>query len=140
VKDQNFSMDMPSDRSLWETKFVDAFVLKQKRSRYKTFLSNLRKRNKFLDRLNHNADFDFDKAIEIKPLVKILMKALEDYRIEKYCWMISDHSEIDGQLLPISQAIELTVDATWGTIMICPPKPIAVFREEAPLENLYLFL
>ncbi len=133
-------MKMPSDRSLWEAKFVDAFVLKQKRSRYKTFLSNPRKRNKILDRLNHNADLNFDKAIEIKPLIKTLTKVLEGYKIENYCWMISDHSEFDGQLLPTSQAIELTVDATWATIMICPPKPIAVFREESSLENLFLFL
>ncbi len=131
---------MTNDRSLWEVKFVDAFVLKQKRSRYKALLSNPRKRNKILDRLNHNADLDFGKAIEIEPLITTLNGALEGYRVGDHCWMISDHSELDGQLLPTSQAIELMIDATWGTIMICPPKPIAVFREEAPLEHLYLFL
>jgi hypothetical protein len=133
-------MSVPSDKSLWEAKFVDTFILTEKRSRYKTLLSNPRKRNKILDRLNHNADLDFKKATEVKPYVSTLMKALEGYVIDDYCWMISDHPDIDGRNLPTSEAIELTIDATWGTIMICPPKPIAVFREEAPLENLFLFI
>lgn len=133
---------MSIDRNYWEAKFVDAFVLKSKRSRYKKLLRDPRKRFKILDRLNHNADLDFSHGVELagrETLPALLIQKLSTYDIDDQCWLISDDSNLDCKLLPTREAAELTVEADWGTIMICPPNPIAVYRAEAPETKLYLF-
>lgn len=133
---------MSHDRNFWEAKFVDAFVLKSKRSRYKKLLRDPGKRNKILDRLNHNADLDFSQGVELAgrhAFSALLIQKLSTYNIDDQCWLISDDSDLDCRLLPMREAAELTADADWGTIMICPPNPIAVYRAEAPETKLYLF-
>lgn len=133
---------MSNDGIFWEAKFVDAFVTKPKRSRYKRFLSDPRKREKILDRLNHNADLDFSQCVELtgrQTSADQLVQRLSTYDVEAQCWLISDDSELDGELLPLREAVELTAGANWGTIMICPPKPIAIYRAEPPDKCLYLF-
>ncbi len=133
---------MLEDRNYWEAKFVDAYVTKSKRSRYKKLLRNPTKRRKILDRLNHNADLDYEKAIRLSGAQAFsdeLITKLSTYKIDAQCWLISDDSQLDGRLLPIREACELTAGADWGTIMICPPKPIAVYRAEDSETGLYLF-
>lgn len=133
---------MPDDRNFWETRFVDAFVTKSKRVRYKKFIRDPGKRDKILDRLNHNADLDFDRGIQLAGshgLSQQLIQKLSDCEIETHCWLISDDPELDCKLLAVGDAAELTANADWGTVMICPPRPIAVYRAEAPVKSLYLF-
>lgn len=133
---------MSSDRSYWEAKFVDVFVLEAKRSRYKKLLRNPRKRGKILDRLNHNADLDFSQGVELigkEAFSAQLIEKLLAYDIDEECWLISDDSDLDCKLLPMREAAELTAEANWGTIMICPPKPIVVYRAEVSERSLYLF-
>ena len=133
---------MSGDRNYWEVKFVDAYVMKSKRSRYKKLLGNPTKRGKILDRINHNADLDYEKAIRLsgaQAFSSQLIRKLSAFEIDAQCWLISDDPELDGKLLQMREASELTAGADWGTIMICPPKPIAVYRAEAPETSLYLF-
>ena len=133
---------MSSNRDFWEARFIDTFVTKSKRSRYKKFLRDSRKRDKILDRLNHNADFDFSQAIKLSGNAALpwqLVQKLQTYKVDAQCWLISDDSELDCKLLPLSQGAELTASAEWGTIMICPQKPIVVYRPEASEGSLYLF-
>lgn len=133
---------MSNDREFWETRFVDAFVTKQKRSRYTRLLSVPRKRHKILDLLNHNADLDYSQSVELAgkhASSEQLIQKLSTYEIDTQCWMISDDSDLDGKRLPVCEAVELTTGGDWGTIMICPPRPIAVYRSEASDRCLYLF-
>ena len=133
---------MSKGREFWEARFIDAFVGKSKRSRYKNLLGDPRSRGKILDRLNHNADLDFGRGNELvgrQAQPEQLIELLSTYKIDAQCWLISDDPELDCKYLPISQAAELTVTAFFGTIMICPPRPIAVFRPEASEQKMYLF-
>lgn len=134
---------MPDDRKFWEEKFVDSYVLESKRSRYKKLLHDPKKRPKILDRLNHNADLDFAKAIELtggQTFSEQLVRKLATFKLTEQCRLISDDPDLDGKSLPWKEAAELTADAWSGTIMICPPKPIVVYRAESPSKTLYLFV
>ena len=134
---------MPGDREVWEGRFIDAFVRKSKRPRYKKLLSKPQSRSKILDRLNHGADLDLDRAIELVGDQKSpggLVRVLSKHKTDDRCWLMSDETELDGRLLPIRQAAELTAGAFFGTVMICPPRPIAVYRPEASEGGLFLIL
>ena len=117
-------LPMSNDRVFWELKFVDAFVTKPKRPRYKKLLPDPRKRDKILNRLNHNADLDFRRGVELLGRHKCtdeLIQRLLTYDIEAQGWLISDDADLDCKLLPLREAVELTTNADWGTILICPP-------------------
>ena len=133
---------MTGDLRFWEERFVDAYVTETKRSRYKQLLKNPKKRRKILDRLNHCADFEFEKAVRLtgaQSFADHVMQELFSHNIEAHCWLISYDSDLDGKRLPVRQAACLTTMADWGTVMICPPKPVAVYRAEASESALFLF-
>ena len=134
---------MSGEKTLWEEKFVDSCVLEAKRSRYKKLLRDPEKRPKILDRLNHNADFDFAKANELSGQQAIpgnLIRTLSTHKVAAHCRLMSDEPDLDGRYLPWEEAAELTANADFGTIMICPPKPIVIYRAEAPCKGLFLFV
>ncbi|MEP3278192.1 MAG: hypothetical protein ABJN26_15350 [Stappiaceae bacterium] len=134
---------MSNDSDFWEAKFVDAFVTKSKRSRYKTLLKNPKKREKILGRLNHNPDLDFSHCnprTGMRAYSSELMEKLSAYHLEPQCWLLSFDSELDRKLLPLNEAVEAICSAFWGTVIICPPMPIAVYSPENMKEKeLYLF-
>lgn len=133
---------MSSDRETWENKFVDAFVVKSKRTRYKELLNKPKSRTKILDRLNHGDDLEFGRAVELvgrESLPEHFIQRLRAYEVDDHCWLISDDPQLDLKSLPISEAADLTARAFLGTVMICPPLPVAVFRPEASEGTLYLF-
>lgn len=134
---------MAEQRDEWEEKFVDAFVVKTKRSRYKSLLRNSKKQAKILGRLNHNTDLEFSKSIELagaRAFSEPLLRTLSTYKIDTHCWVLSDNRDLDSRFLPVCEAVERTALGYSGTILICPPRSIVVYRPESMDKCTYLFL
>jgi len=55
-----------SDVREWEKRFVDLYIQKDKRDRYRTFLNSRKRRKKFLDCLNHAFDYRASKAKQLE--------------------------------------------------------------------------
>ena len=128
-----------ADVDFWERRFVEAYVERSTRGRYLEMLKGPKRRQKVLDRLNHNPGFDFSKARDLGSIdADGLTALLGSLRVEPTGFLMADGSELDGRELRIELAVQELVGTHWGAVLICPPKPIAVYREEAP-GSFYLF-
>lgn len=129
------------DQRYWEKRFVDAFVVNIRRPRYKTCLPMENDRWKVLDRLNHCNDFDPKLMTELKggeTQPDRLEEILVDMGASGDCWLMSASDALDGRHCPISEGASLVAGADNGTVMICPPRPVALYRPEASEMALYL--
>lgn len=130
-----------SDQRTWEKRFVNAFVLNIKRPRYKTCLPDEKMRSGVLDRLNHCKDFDPDHMTRLNghsASAEGLQEILADEGVAELCWLMSDDEALDGCNCSIAEGAEIVAHANWGSVMICPPRPIAIYRPEASEMALYL--
>jgi hypothetical protein len=122
-----------SDAAIWEERFVRAYVVKAKQERYLGFLKSKKNRSKILDRLNHNLDYDESKARELAPEEhesEALIRLLRARGVDDTACLMADSSDDDGRFLPLDQAVPMLLDGPWGAVLICPPKPIALYKEE----------
>lgn len=58
---------MMADIGTWESRFVDAYIMRSKRERYLSFLRAPRRRKEILNRLNHTFDYDPNRATRLEP-------------------------------------------------------------------------
>jgi hypothetical protein len=100
--------------------FVDSFVDPSKRERYRSFISNPKKRSKFTDDLDH---------MVAKP---------PRYSSEAIAYLIADESEIDDRFVGAAQAISLLESAYFGAIASIIPGILVAFKEEAPATIFWL--
>jgi len=111
-----------------EEQTIKAFMLKERRDRYLSFLGNNKRRKEVLDRLNHCKDFD-ERFMQWLPsnadIVNILLKAGSPSEV----YVISD-SKIDGKIMPLSDAIHETSMTGSGTIVSCIPGKLAYYYDE----------
>jgi hypothetical protein len=111
-----------------EEQTIKAFMLKERRERYLSFLSNNKRRKEVLDRLNHCKDFD-ERFMQWLPsnadIVDILLKAGSPSEV----YVISD-SKMDGKIMPLSDAIHETAMTGSGTIVSCIPGKLAYYYDE----------
>ncbi len=130
-----------SDQRTWEKRFVNAFVRNIRRPRYKTCLPDETMRSGVLERLNHSNDFDPDHMTRLEgqsASVDGLQALLAAEGVAELCWLMSDDDALDGQNCSVTEGTQLVASANWGTVMICPPRPIAIYRPEASEMALYL--
>ena len=121
-----------SDGALWEEQFVNSYIQKSKRTRYLTFLKG-KKRQQILDRLNHTLDFVEAKATELDGRYRssaALYKLLRGYHVSDTCYLVADGNDLDGNELAVESGVEELLDNHFGAVLICPPNPIAVYKEE----------
>ncbi len=118
----------------WERRFVDAYIVKAKRKRYLEFLSNPKRRQKILERLNHALDYDRQCATEVdgsmantEALVGLLKKHGADSTV---CYLVADHNARDGTTMNLNDAAGELLLNHFGALIICPPKPIALYKTE----------
>ena len=128
-----------ADVDFWERRFVEAYVERSTRDRYLGMLKGPKHRRKLLDRLNHNPGFDFSKARDLGSVdADGLVALLGRLRVERTGFLMADGSELDGRELRVELAVQELMRTPWGAVLICPPKPVAVYREESP-GTFYLF-
>ncbi len=117
----------------WEKRFVESYVEKSVQDRYLAMLKGQKHRRKLLDRLNHNPGFDVSKACQLESSDgEALLGLLRSLRVEATGYLMADGSELDGQWLRVELAVGELLRTVWGAVLICPPKPVAIYREEAP--------
>ena len=128
-----------ADVDFWERRFVEAYVERSTRERYLEMLKGRKRRQKLLDRLNHNPGFDFSKARDLGSIdADGLAALLDSLHVEPTGHLMADGSELDGRELRIELAARELTRTPWGAVLICPPKPVAIYREESP-GSFYLF-
>ena len=104
--------------------FADAFVGPRKRERYRTLLSNPKKRSKITDRLNHHSLDDFK--------LSLIVKTAPRYSSKLTAYIISDCRDIDDRFVVVGQALELLYMSQFGTVVSLIPGILAAVKPEAP--------
>jgi hypothetical protein len=116
-----------------EQSFVNTFIVPQKRSRYLLFLASQKRRLAILDRLNHALDI-WSLAKELAPedsSADGLLRLLRRKGAEPICHIIADSSDLDGQEVPLEDAIEFALGWEFGTILCCS-ESLAYYKPETP--------
>lgn len=120
-----------------EEAFVKAFIVPERRERYRLMLTNPKRRHKFLDSLNHMRDFTPLWVRQIPGGLHTpegVIRLLNDRNIKNSdaVYSFSDVSELDGQSLPMQQALEQVLGFESGSVVCGLPGQLADYRPEAP--------
>ena len=126
-----------------ENRFIEAFILPERRGRYKQLLASSKRRSDFLDRLNHALDFIPQLAYPIpgsQHSVEGVAKLLHQRGMQgtDIVYLFSDVREIDGLFLPLREALEQVFDAGFGSVVSCVAGQLAYYRPEAPASGYIL--
>ncbi len=121
-----------------EEQFITAFIAKEKRNRYRFLLeSNTPQRRKeCLDRLNHCRDLNEQHVVWLPRDPRSLTRDDEIAELlrKKGCpqlvYVIGGTDSIDGQTLPLLEALNAAAESGWGTILSCVPGKLAYYHDE----------
>jgi hypothetical protein len=125
-----------------ETAIVQSFIVKEKRERFRAFLSDPKRRREITRRLAHSSDVDGRQFVPIPPTQQTpdgIARLLRLNGAGGDCYVISENAEIDGRRMPLSEALAETVGYGMGTIISCIPGALAFYEGEA-LSNRVLLL
>jgi hypothetical protein len=122
-----------------EEAIVRAFVASHRRSRWLSLLSAAKRRRKFLDCLNHCADLDPRYAQPVASNVDVVA-LLRSRGAPARCYVVSDIAAIDGQELPLAEAVAAAESAGWGTLISCIPGRLACYIDEAGTQRRLLLV
>lgn len=117
----------------WQVETIRAFVIPQKRERYVEAVSNDKRRRKFIAKLSHFDDFDPRWIVQIAPASQNpeAIKAMLTKRgATATCQAISEFVELDGQEIPLTDALQKVIGYEMGTILCCVPGRLAYFESE----------
>lgn len=116
-----------------EAAFISAFILAERRGRWQEFLSDKRRRGKQLHRLADSRDFDFGR---IKPISKTgssdeeIVRQLVALGSPPSVYVISESRSLDGQTMPLDDAIAACTGMGLGTLVSCVAGRLCFFQEE----------
>jgi len=116
-----------------EYQTIRSFISRQKRARYLEFVSDSRTRTKFTHALAHFRDVDPRCKRPIpasKQNPKEICRILAAKGAFGYCYLITEHPELDGKDLPLSDALEQIVGRGMGAILSCIPGRLAFMETE----------
>ena len=113
-----------------EELIVRAFIVPHRRSRWLSSLASAKRRSKFLDCLNHCADLDLRYAELVASNVD-MVALLRSRGAPTTCYVVSDVAAIDGQVLPLAEAVAAAELAGWGTLISCVPGSLGCYIDEA---------
>lgn len=125
-----------------EAQFIRRFIVAEKQERYLSLLKGRKHRAKFLDELNHNLAYDKSKATILEEKYKDpenLLSLLASMYVEPACHLVADSNSLDGQSLRIELAVPELLNNHFGALIICPPKPVVIYKEE-DIGNLILLV
>lgn len=102
--------------------FIKNFIPKDRRERSELELKNFKKRAKFTDRLNHQ----WDTVLDMRFITRI-PSGVNDYEFIKeelkikdkeQCYVISNHDDIDDQMIPFVEAFDKAYGRGFGSLII----------------------
>lgn len=111
-----------------EEKFIEAFIVKEKRARYRLFMDNPKRRSKFLDCLNHNHDLEMRFASELPDNANIV-EILRKHGSPQSVYVISPDDDLDGNVFSLQDIlVELTFGG--GAFISCIPGRLGLYYSE----------
>lgn len=114
-----------------EKKFVDDFILKNKRERLFYELKNSKKRKHAIGRFCHTSLQYLDKTKIIVKSQMITLQVIQEFipGSDKIKWyLISWDKELDGKMYETGKAINIVMNSGMASIMVCGN--YAIIREE----------
>jgi len=132
-----------SDAQVHEEQLVKAFVIPAKRNRLLFLLEHQQKKRRkvALNSLNHFRDLDYRFAHRIEPSKQNpadIEQLLRHKGAPTNCYVISDDWDIDGQFMPLKDALVAVVGYGFGTFLSCVPGKLAYFECEGINERYIL--
>lgn len=116
---------------------IQAFILKEKKQRYREMLALPKTRSKIVDDLNHCRDIDERFATPIRYFNEVIDE-LRKRGAPTNCHLISSINGLDGTDLPLAAALPLVEEGGWGTILSCIPGQLAYYYDECGFRRLIL--
>jgi hypothetical protein len=128
-----FSVRRSSTRMDHEQAFVEAFVVPEKRARYAEFLCKPKRRGEITDRFCHFFDFMPELAKQVpRGTASELVPLLRARGAGHTAHVIGGRDAIDGQHLPLEQAIDEALADPSGVVVSCVPGRLALYMQEFP--------
>ena len=123
-----------------EIAFVSSFIIPERRERYLSLLGNPKRRGKVLNRLNHSQDVDLSLARQMPPgcIGESLAVLLEQMGAGETCYVIADASDMDGQTLPLREALWRASVHGFGVVVSCLPGRLCFYKPESPTTGFIL--
>ncbi|MCU7526752.1 MAG: hypothetical protein HF308_19945 [Ignavibacteria bacterium] len=92
------------------------------RDRYLSLVTSKNGRNKFLQYLPHNISNGLDpKYVKgVNGSSKDIYEKLKSKGAARECYVISELSEIDGQVLNLAEVLNQVIGRGMATVLICP--------------------
>ncbi len=116
-----------------EQAFILAFVLPEKRARYAEFLPKTKRRGEITNRFCRFFDFIPTLAKQIpRGVASELAPLLRARGAGDIAHVIGGRAEIDGQDLPLEQAIDGALADPSGVVVSCVPGRLALYIQEFP--------
>jgi len=116
-----------------EQKFIERFVMKNKRDRYLEFIKNNKNRSKFTQKLAHFQDLRYELFEEvIGPESQLIKERIKYLGKLKDCYVISESAKFDQKRLGIDIAIDGVVGCGMGTLIIFGDNEIVYYEAEGP--------
>jgi hypothetical protein len=113
-----------------EEEIVKAYVVPHRRSRWLSSLGSAKRRRRFLDCLNHCADFVPRYARPLSSNADVVA-LLRTHGAPVTCYVVSDTPSLDGHEMPLDEAVVAAVLAGWGTLISCIPGRLACYIDES---------
>jgi hypothetical protein len=113
-----------------EEAIVRAFIAPHRRARWLFSLGSAKRRQRFLDCLNHCADLNprYGQSVSSSADLVALLRA---QGAPSLCHVVSAVASIDGREMSLVEAVAAAESAGWGTIISCIPGRLACYIDEA---------
>lgn len=116
-----------------DVEFVRAFIVADKQARYLEKLSSPKKRGPFLDRLNHQLDYQPERATLVprgQQSDTNIEALLKSRGAPPKCWVISSWHEWDARETLLREALSAVVGSGMGTVLSCVAGRLAYYEAE----------
>jgi hypothetical protein len=120
-----------------ERGLVSAFIIRERRHRFRHILDSGKKRIAGLDRLNHCNDFD-PEATQWLVSDADVTSLLRTEGSPESVYLISAEKDLDGQSMPLEEAISELGTRDWGAVVSCIPGKLAFYRDECGMRKALL--
>jgi hypothetical protein len=115
-----------------EEAFVSAFVVPEKRARYAEFLRKPKRRVEITRRFSHFFDFVPKLATQVPRGVASELIPLLRARGAGDTGHVIGGRKLDGQDLPLAEAIDQAMGEPGGVVISCVPGCLALYIQEFP--------
>ncbi len=116
-----------------EDAFVSAFIVPEKRERYRSLLGSPKRRSTILRELYHRLAFRPERATELKGAASFaepLETLLRGKGAGDTCYVISPDEELDGREMPLREALDALVGGDGASVACCVVGRLAVWKGE----------